>query len=706
MLKLGNEKYYKRLISIFAIWILVWSGLIGLSLESGQAYAGGPTYVGWVISKNTTWTLTNSPYIVIDNVLVDENVNLTIDPGVIVKFDSDKYLQVDGTLYAVGTELQMITFTSNKTSPAPGDWDRIKFTDKTNSYNTSIVKYCVIEYSLYGINCDGGSPIIINNTFLGNYESIYGEYSSSIIFNNSFSNAERAIYLWYSSPYILNNNITNTRYGIILSHCNSTIISHNSVKNGEYGIHYEYSDSFQVIFNEVLNNSEAGIFDVDTSAKIFNNTIIGNEKGIKLNDGATPIVNNNNIFNNGNSIWLHYTCVDDINAKNNWWGTTDTALINQSIYDYYDDFNLGIVNYMPFLTSPMDFNVTNRPPVAKAGSDQNVNVNQTVYFDGSGSYDPDSDPLSYKWDFGDGTSTGWQNNSNASHSYNSIGNYTVTLTVDDGILKDSDICIVHVTSPGGGSNTAPVADAGPDQNATVNQTVYFDGSGSYDPEADPLTYKWNFGDGATTGWQSNCNSSHIYNVAGNYSATIFVNDGELTDSDTCIIFISSGGSSPSPPAPKDSDDDGYNDSIDAFPFDSTQWKDSDLDGYGDNLDGENPDLFPNNPDEWSDSDSDGIGDNSDVFPNDSEEWGDSDKDGVGDNNDIFPNDPTEWIDTDSDTIGDNSDAFPNDPAANKDLDKDGYPDEWNIGKTASDSTTNLVLDAFIGDPAASMDTDG
>ena len=41
----------------------------------------------------------------------------------------------------------------------------------------------------------------------------------------------------------------------------------------------------------------------------------------------------------------------------------------------------------------------------------------------------------------------------------------------------------------------------------------------------------------------------------------------------------------------DSDNDGYNDDVDAFPDDSTEWMDSDNDGVGDNSDG-----FPNNPD--------------------------------------------------------------------------------------------------------------
>lgn len=88
---------------------------------------------------------------------------------------------------------------------------------------------------------------------------------------------------------------------------------------------------------------------------------------------------------------------------------------------------------------------------------------------------------------------------------------------------------------------------------------------------------------------------------------------------------------------KDTDGDGYNDTVDAFPSDSTEWNDSDGDGTGDNSD-----AFPSDANETRDSDGDGVGDNSDAFPLDGNESIDSDGDGVGDNTDFFPYDPTRW----------------------------------------------------------------
>ena len=74
----------------------------------------------------------------------------------------------------------------------------------------------------------------------------------------------------------------------------------------------------------------------------------------------------------------------------------------------------------------------------------------------------------------------------------------------------------------------------------------------------------------------------------------------------------------------DDDNDGYNDTFDAFPFDSSEWSDTDLDGVGDNSDNDfNGDglvddkLFPT---EFISPNGDGINDswvivNSEFFPN-------------------------------------------------------------------------------------------
>jgi hypothetical protein len=94
-------------------------------------------------------------------------------------------------------------------------------------------------------------------------------------------------------------------------------------------------------------NNQVGIRSGD---QIRNNTIANNVLGI---DGGFSTLVFNNIQNNINNI--HYTSSADANATYNWWGTTDVAAINQTIYDYKNDFTLGRVNFVPLLTAPNPF---------------------------------------------------------------------------------------------------------------------------------------------------------------------------------------------------------------------------------------------------------------------------------------------------------------------------------------------------------------
>lgn len=81
----------------------------------------------------------------------------------------------------------------------------------------------------------------------------------------------------------------------------------------------------------------------------------------------------------------------------------------------------------------------------------------------------------------------------------------------------------------------------------------------------------------------------------------------------------------------------------------------------------------------TDTDNDGVNDDLDAFPNDATETQDTDGDGVGNNADDFPNDATETTDTDGDGVGDNSDAFPDDP------------EQWEASCSDTDGGVNSTL---------------
>ena len=120
----------------------------------------------------------------------------------------------------------------------------------------------------------------------------------------------------------------------------------------------------------------------------------------------------------------------------------------------------------------------------------------------------------------------------------------------------------------------------------------------------------------------------------------------------------------------DYDNDGYENSVDAFPNNPNEWLDTDSDGIGNNADPDDDgdgvldeqDVFPLNILEWQDFDQDGIGDNSDN---------DDDNDGVVDSLDNFPLDSSRWANITNDSSNNVSNTWDFDQNGDVDALTDG-----------------------------------
>ena len=123
----------------------------------------------------------------------------------------------------------------------------------------------------------------------------------------------------------------------------------------------------------------------------------------------------------------------------------------------------------------------------------------------------------------------------------------------------------------------------------------------------------------------------------------------------------------------DDDNDGHEDSIDAFPEDASEWIDTDGDTIADNKDPDDDndgtpdkeDKFPLDSMENLDTDSDGTGNNTDT---------DDDNDGLSDADEALKGTDPLNPDTDGDGVKDGEDAFPADSKEQYDFDKDGIGD--------------------------------
>ncbi len=153
-------------------------------------------------------------------------------------------------------------------------------------------------------------------------------------------------------------------------------------------------------------------------------------------------------------------------------------------------------------------------------SSESVGIGETVTVDGSPSSDPDDDIVSYDWDFGDGTTATGQT---ASHSYDTGGSKTITLTVtgEHGYSTDTTKT-VQVT------NEAPTARAEASSTTPeVGSPVTFDGSGSTDPDgaSDIDSYVWTFPGGLFgPGKKRGKTVTHEFDSTGSVDVTLEVTD--------------------------------------------------------------------------------------------------------------------------------------------------------------------------------------
>jgi glycerophosphoryl diester phosphodiesterase len=190
----------------------------------------------------------------------------------------------------------------------------------------------------------------------------------------------------------------------------------------------------------------------------------------------------------------------------------------------YITYRQGACGSSSTISSP-----TNHAPVADAGAPTCTGLDCS--FSAANSTDPDGDPLTYSWDFGDGSAP--DTSAAPTHTYADGAPRMVTLTVTDSHgLTGTATVTVDPAATASAVNHPPTAVAGSARCDAL--TCSFDAAGSGDQDGDSLSYTWDFGDGSPSG--TGVAPSHTYAGAGTRTVTLIVDDGHgATATDTLQV---------------------------------------------------------------------------------------------------------------------------------------------------------------------------
>lgn len=366
-----------RLCFVLAMLLLTLPSAV--SAETTQVYQGEQT-----LFENTVW----SGDILIDGILtVASGVTLEIRPGCRIRFtrfDSngdgvgEHEIFAQGTIRAVGTPDNPITFTSAEGQPRSGDWGAINM---MVSEEENRLEHCIVEFAYRGFHAHYSRARLSNDLFRYNmrgaqfqesqvvieacrfFENINGVQfrdSEVSLVNSTISGGQWGLRCVYSA-LVMNdcviadnlvngvnirdgklvargNRITGNRRGLYLQRSEGRIAGNDLSANSEHGIFLEESN-VEVVDNRLAENGRAGVRWLNSKGRLARNLIFENGEFGIINDGASTV-----------------------DARNNWWGSSKVSDVAAATRDGLDRPDVGLVDNRYALMQALPFEFLSETP--------------------------------------------------------------------------------------------------------------------------------------------------------------------------------------------------------------------------------------------------------------------------------------------------------------------------------------------------------
>lgn len=374
-------------------------------MAGATAWVSAQTTVPALITTSQTWTKSGSPYLINQNSYIDTGVKVKVMPGVVIKSGIGNKLIVDGEFQILG----------KKDTPVIVKYLNVDYTNKSKDYNPTTQKGALLKYAKFDSTGNSGRAVSTMSTsirILGcefsnhfyslylmqmsdtvkneiedckfintNYGSGYHIYMSgnkykSYINNCSFNLAGGC---YFYGDVTFTNNRVNKMDNLWFYGYGHTIVECNSFKNVIYGCQVTVGNYFDsTLITRFANNT----FDTMGYSAYYPMLKL-TKNSTSYHTGKLQFLENNFLHYSGTNEKVQIsgynstpTKSEKLNFKNNYWGTTDTTKIKNSIKDYSDDITIwGKVDYTNFLTSK-DTSCKNNSSTCSASYIIGIDTNQ------------------------------------------------------------------------------------------------------------------------------------------------------------------------------------------------------------------------------------------------------------------------------------------------------------------------------------------
>jgi len=193
-----------------------------------------------------------------------------------------------------------------------------------------------------------------------------------------------------------------------------------------------------------------------------------------------------------------------------------------------------------------DISVQNNPPETSLKPSGPTFIEMGVKYAYSiSTFDVDGDQIRYRFNWGDGNISEWSDfvvsntSVSMSHYWGFISVYEIKVIAQDiNGLNSSWSHALNVTVSQADLDEPQVADINVSCNVSVNKTIVFDASDSFDIDGIIVSYQWNFGDGINGTGKT---PTHVYATSGKYNVTLVVTDSNgNTYNKTIIVNVALG----------------------------------------------------------------------------------------------------------------------------------------------------------------------